>query len=153
MPRQRHLHGLRGPCTLLKCPDKDLLTLYPDVPRELEVKVGIHASPQYQARLDRKKQGEQEELGGHLAIAATPLDGLQVGGRYQIVLRKDIAGEFPGCVWWWDWGERDEVVRRMTRSAEDVEGYVVPVLDGFSGEGKQIRVELIGDGPVLEVED
>ena len=140
------LHGLLGPRTTITDPDKELLTLYPDSPpTEISIPIGIHASPRYQERKD-----EGANTLPYLAIAATPLAGLQAGERYEVGL-KDIVGEFPGYVWWWDFGEKEEVVSRRVGEGREGRGFVVPVEDGFGGK-RQIRVEM-AEGPIFMVEE
>ncbi|KAM0794232.1 hypothetical protein BDR22DRAFT_967870 [Usnea florida] len=138
-PRQMHLHGLLGPRSTITDPDTELLTLYPDSPAvEIGIPIGIHVSPRYQERKD-----EGANALPYLAVAATPLAGLVVGERYVVGL-KDVVGEFPGYVWWWDFGEREEVVGRRVGEGGAGRGFAVPVVDAF-GE-RRIRVEM-GEGP------
>ena len=64
---------------------------------------------------------------------------------------KDVVGEWPGYVWWWDFGEREEAVERNcggSWSERVVErGFDVPVV-GFE---RRIGVEMVGR-VVLRVE-
>ena len=132
---------------MIKDPEKELLTLYPDSPPlEISIPLGIHASARYQERKD-----EGADTLPYLAIAATPLAGLEVGERYEVKLKDDIVGEFPGYVWWWDSGEMEEVVGKRIVEGKEERGFDVPVEDGF-GEKGQIRVEM-AEGPVLTVEE
>ncbi len=81
----------------------------------------------------------------YLAIAATPLAGLKVGERYMVEL-KDWHGEFPGYVWWWDWGERKDILKARGGGEGPMR---VEVLQSAFSES-QLRVTM-GEGPILEV--
>lgn len=138
------VHGLLSPRATIKDASKELLTLYPDdsSSAEMTIPIGIHASSRYQERKD-----EGKDTAPYLAIAATPLAGLERGRSYEVGL-KEIAGEFPGYVWWWDFGEKDEVVgKRVGGGGQGEEGFDVPVVD-FTG---RIAVEMV-EKPVLKVE-
>ena len=50
-------------------------------------------------------------------------------------------GEFPGYVWWWDFGEKDEMVRKRVVEVKEKMGFDVPVADWF-GETKRICVQM-----------
>lgn len=74
------LHALLGPRTMIKDPENEPLTLYPDAPpTEVSILIGTHASPRYQERKD-----DGADTLPYLAIAATPLAGLEVGERYEV---------------------------------------------------------------------
>lgn len=92
---------------------------------------------------------EEKEKGAdtlpYLAIAATPLAGLKVGERYRVEL-KDWLGEFPGYVWWWDWGEKKEILG--ARGVEEGPMTVKVIRSAFSES--QLRVRM-AEGPILEV--
>lgn len=108
----------------------------------MTVQIGIHASARYQ---ERREEGA--DTLPYLAVAATPLAGLERGRSYEVGL-KDVAGEFPGYVWWWDFGEKDEVVgKRVGGGGQGGEVFDVPVVD-FAG---RIGVEMV-EKPVLKVE-
>ena len=65
---------------MTKDPENEPLTLYPDAPpAEISIPIGIHASPRYRERKD-----EGADTLPYLAIAATPLAGLEVGERCEV---------------------------------------------------------------------
>jgi len=93
-PRQHNIHGLIAGSTAIKDPEKELLTLYPDgTPTGISLRIGIQGSASYHPR---KEEGA--DTLPYLAIAATPLKGLEVG-EYRVEF-KGVLGEFPGKVWW-----------------------------------------------------
>ena len=53
-------------------------------------------------------------------------------------------------MWWWDFGEKEEVVRKRVVQGKEEGGFDVPVSDWF-GEKGQIRVQM-AEGPILAVE-
>ena len=133
--------GLMGGSQIIQNPETELLTLYPDSsPTEISVPIGISASASY---IEKKDMGA--DTLPYLAIAATPLAGLDVGERYRIEL-KDWQGEFPGYAWWWDWGEKKEILE--ARGVGEGPMTVEVIQSAFSES--QLRVRM-GEGPVLEV--
>lgn len=140
------VHGLLVPRIKIEDPDNDLLTLYPDSrPTEISVPIGFHASPRYQERKD-----EGADTLPYLAIATTPLVELRIRESYEIGL-KNILGEFPGYVWWWDFGKKGEIVRKRLIEGKGGGEFDVPVADGF-GESRQISVEMV-ERPIFAVEE
>ena len=98
------LHALLGPRTMIKDPENELLTLYPDAPpTEISIPIGIHASPRYQER-ERRRRGYAALSRDCCYVAGG------VGGRGEVRggLKEEIGGEFPGYVLWWDSGEKEE---------------------------------------------
>ncbi|KAK0517266.1 hypothetical protein JMJ35_000421 [Cladonia borealis] len=140
-PRQMRVHGLIGGHQTIQDPETELLTLYPDSPPiELSIPLGISASASY---TEKKDQGA--DTLPYLAIAATPLAGLELGERYRVEL-KDWQGEFPGYAWWWDWGEKKEILE--ARGVGEGPMTVKVIQSAFSES--QLRVRM-GEGPVMEV--
>lgn len=136
------IRGLIGGYQIIQNPETELLTLYPgSPPTEISVPIGISASASY----TEKKEKGADSLLPYLAIAATPLAGLEGGERYRVEL-KDWQGEFPGYVSWWDWGEKKEILE--ARGVGEGPMTVEVIQSAFSES--QLRVRM-GEGPVLEV--
>lgn len=107
--------------------------------------IGISAA----ASCAEKRDGHVEDTLPLLAIAATPLAGLTVGAKYRVELKEDLYGEFPGRIWWWEWGEKEEILRARRGGRGGGDGPMsVEILDGFSGKYIHVRM---GEGPILEV--
>lgn len=106
----------------------------------MSIPLGISASRSY---VEKKEKGA--DTLPYLAIAATPLAGLEAGERYRVEL-KDWLGEFPGYAWWWDWGEKKEILE--ARGAGEGPMTVEVIQSAFSES--QLRVRM-AEGPILEV--
>ena len=110
-------------------------------PVEMTVPIGISASASYA----EKKDAGADTLPS-LAIAATPLAGLKVGGKYRVEL-KNVLGEFPGIIWWWEWGTKEEILKARREEGEKAP-MRVEILDVFSEKFLSVKME---EGPILEI--
>ena len=135
------IYASSGGYQIIQSPETELLTLYPDSPpTEMSIPIGISASADY---MEKKAKGA--DILPALAIAATPLAALKAGERYKVEL-KDWHGEFPGYVWWWDWGEKKDILKARGGGKGPM---TVEVIQSAFSE-TQLLVTM-GDGPILKV--
>ena len=100
----------------------------------------MQVSPWYHERSE-----EETDTRSDLAVAATQLSGLEAGVEYELGL-KNMDGEMPAYVWWWERGQKEDVVRKL-----EAQGFIVPICGiGTSGRDEYLRVKM-EEKPVLRV--
>ena len=112
-------------------PSPELLTLYPDQPHEHDVILGVHDTPS----LIGHRPDEQR-----MTICASALQFF-VPGDYGIEVA-DTMGQ-TGGYWFWDEGEKDEVIRRHSNDGEKM------VLGRKHLGG--IDLVMVGETPVIRI--
>ena len=139
--------GIPAAHVKIEDPESELLTLYPDGPAvDLNIQIGMVVSRGYHER-----SAEGGNTRPYIAVAATPLEGLEAGVGYEVGLKKIIDGEMPASVYWWQRGEKEEVVQRL-----EARNFVVPVCGLGVTEtdeylkNEYLRVEMI-EKPILRV--
>lgn len=126
------VYGILAPRITIQDPETELLTLYPGGPAEtINIQIGIQTSPR-----DQERSADGADTRPHLAVAATPLAGLEAGQSYEVGL-KDVLGEMPGYIWWWAEGEKEEIVRKL-----EAQKFVVSIPVG-PRDGKYLCLKMI----------